>query len=219
MFFKKKSRKQQRCDDCNSKISENFSYCPYCGNPLIDEEKHAKDYGLLGSNEEFLENENLSFNFGITDRIINSLMGSLMKNLDKQFKQFDKASEKAEINSFPNGIKIKIGPAQIAPKKTALKSVSYKNISEKQLEKIGSLPRERAETKVKRLNDKIIYELDTPGIESPQDVFISKLESGYEIKAIGTKKLYVNSLPINLPLKKVSLMDGKLLMEFLAYDE
>jgi len=218
MFFKKKSNKQQRCGNCSSKTSEKFSYCPYCGNPLIDEEKHVKDYGLLGANEEFLETESQSFNFGITDKIIGSLMNGLIKNLGKQFRQFDKKSEKTEISGFPNGIKIRIGPVPAAQKKTAQKSMRHNDISEKQLEKMSSLPREKAETKVKRLNDKIIYELDTPGIESPQDVFVSKLESGYEIKAIGNKKIYVNSLPVNLPLKKVSLGDGKLFVEFLAYD-
>ena len=90
-------------------------------------------------------------------------------------------------------------------------------VSEKQFEKMNSLPRVKAETKVKRINDKIVYELETPGIESPNDVFVSKLESGYEIKAIGDKKVYVNTLPINLPLKAMSLNKEKLFIEFVSF--
>ena len=218
MFFKKKN---VRCDNCNSKIRDKFSFCPYCGISLIDEQKYARDYGLLGKGEE-MEEETLTehFSFGITDKLIGTLMNSLMKNLDKQFKQIDKDFEKTEIKSFPNGIKIQVGqfPNQHA-KRTQQKSIFQKTISEKQLEKMNSLPRTIAETKMKRLNDKIVYELATPGIESPEDVFISKLESGYEIKAIGTKKIYVNSLPVNLPLKSLSLNKDKLLVEFRTFQQ
>lgn len=214
MFFKKKT---QKCDNCRSKIDDKFSFCPYCGISFIDEEKYAKDYGLLGRGEE-LDNEIIpaEFSMGITDKIIGSLMNNLIKSFDKQFKQMDRNFEKAEIKTLPNGIRIQIGPT--ASKKTAQKGIFEKPITEKQLEKMNSLPREKAEAKIKRLNDKVIYELNTPGIVSPQDVFISKLESGYEIKAITDKKIYVNSLPVNLPLKSLSISNNKLFVEFLTYN-
>ena len=46
------------------------------------------------------------------------------------------------------------------------------------------------------------------------DIFVSKVESGYEVKAVGKKKVYFNSLQINLPLKKYSVKDNKLTIEF-----
>ncbi len=215
MFFQKKNIK---CDNCNTKIKKKYSYCPYCGVSLINEEKYSKDYGLLGKGEEFNEeNMNPSFGIGITDKLIGSLMNNLMKSLDKQFKNIDKEFNKTEIRNFPNGIRIQIGqPANI--KKTQRKNFFEKQISDMQLKKINSFPKEKAETKMKRLHDKIIYELNAPGIESPQDVFISKIESGYEIKAIGNKKVYVNSLPINLPLKGLSLNEDKILVEFKTFN-
>jgi len=210
MFFKKKNI---RCEDCNSKVSEKFSFCPYCGISLIDEEKHSRDYGLLGKDEEMEESIiPAQMGMGITDKLIGSLMNNLIKSLDKQFRQIEKGSERAEIKNLPNGIRIQIGTSQ--PVKKTQRSIFEKSISEKQLEKMNSFPREKAEAKIKRLNNKIVYELNTPGIESHNDVFISKLESGYEIKAIGNKKIYVNSLPINLPLKSLSIDNDKLLIEF-----
>ena len=57
--------------------------------------------------------------------------------------------------------------------------------------------------------------MKAPGIESVEDVFISKLESGYEVKAIGKKKVYVNSLPVNLPLRGYGIDVSKgLMVEF-----
>ncbi|MDO8508720.1 MAG: hypothetical protein Q7S27_03480 [Nanoarchaeota archaeon] len=210
MFFKKKN---PRCDNCNSKVNQKFSFCPYCGISMLDEEKYMKDYGFLGKGEEMEESMiPPQLGMGITDKLIGSLMNNLMKSLDKQFKQMNKGYNGEEIKSFPNGIRIQIGSSQNSKKPN--KSIFEKAVSEKQLEKMNSLPREKAETKIKRLSDKIVYELSTPGIESPQDVFVSRLESGYEIKAIGDKKIYVNSLPINLPLKSLSLDNNKLLIEF-----
>ena len=210
MFF----NKNPRCDNCNSKTNDKFSFCPYCGTSLVDEEKHLKDYGLLGKGEEIDEDSiPAELGMGITDKLIGSLMNNLMKSLDKQFKTMNKDFQKAEIKTLPNGIRIQIGnPQQV--KKSQQRSIFEKTITENQLERISSLPKEKAEIKMKRIGDKVVYELNTPGIESPQDVFISKLESGYEIKAISNKKIYVNSLPVNLPLKSLSLNNDKIMIEF-----
>ncbi len=212
MIFKKKA---QRCYSCNSKIYGDFSFCPYCGS-IVNQDKQIKDYGLLGKNPEidFLHLNQPQLNLTMTDKIVGSLLNNLMKTLNKQLKNLDNESEKAEIQSFPNGIKIKIGPSIVKNKRSA--SFVKKPISEQQLEKMASLPRVEAKTKMRRIGDKIIYELSTPGIESPQDVFVSKLESGYEIKAIGNKKIYVNSLPVNLPIRGFAINDNKLLVEFIA---
>jgi hypothetical protein len=59
---------------------------------------------------------------------------------------------------------------------------------------MGKLPRAKAKSSSKRLGDRLVYELVTPGVTSPKDIFISKLESGYEIKAIGQKKVYSKNL-------------------------
>ncbi len=216
MIFSKKTKKE-KCDNCNSNIDKNYSFCPYCGDNLLDPIKEARNYGLLGKNDN-IDNLQPQLNFGIADRLIGSLVNSLVKTLDKQFKNYDKEVtkfEKSEIQSFPNGIKIKIG-APIPIKKPQAKSFFKKLPSDQQLEKIISLPKETAETKIKRLGDKIIYELATPGISSHNDIFISKLESGYEIKAIGNKKIYVNTLPVNLPIKSLAIDNNKLFVEFIV---
>lgn len=215
MFFNKKGKDKLKCENCNSKISNRFSFCPFCGNTLIDQEKEIQNFGMLGKDD--FSNSQPSHGLGITDKLLGSLVNSLVKSLDKQFRDinrdFEKDLDNAEVKSFPNGIRIKIGSHPNYKKSKKPKHLS-RSITEKQLKKISSLPKTEARTNVKRLNNKILYELSTPGVGSTDDVFISKLESGYEVKAIGDRKVYVNSLPINLPLLGFSILKNKLLVEF-----
>jgi len=222
MFFKKK-KSEIKCKNCNSGIDDKFSFCPYCGRSLLDSEREMKDFGMLGRNDfdNSLEKNPMS-QFGLTDKLINSIMSSVMKSMDKQVKNMVESdmqnldNSNARIEQLPNGIKISIGmPSPQARQQTQRpKQAPKKQITEAQLEKMSKLPREEAKTKIRRLSDKVIYEISASGIASPEDVLISKLESGYEIKAIGKNKVYVNSIPISLPLRGFSFDDKKLSVEF-----
>ncbi|MEK6934112.1 MAG: hypothetical protein AABW75_04515 [Nanoarchaeota archaeon] len=210
MFFKKKKKELEYiCPECDSDLNDSFSFCPYCGLDLLDSEEEVKEFGMLGKNDSInsLNNEQMNMGFGLTDRFIGSLINNLAKTFEQQFREI----EKTEIRNMPNGIKIRIGiPEQ---NKTQHQKIN-KTLSEEQLKKMSSLPRAAAKTNVRRLSDKIIYELNTPGLMSVDDVIVSKLESGYEIKAISDKKVYVNSIPIKLPLRSFSISDNKLFVEF-----
>src|SRR3989344_7767233 len=179
------SGKKIKCFACNSKIDKNYSFCPHCGEQLnIDD----KDFGFLGKHDKVQQNnqaENMQFGLGITDKVLGSLINSLVKNLDKQFKDMNENQINSEVKPFSNGIKIRIGP----PVQQAKPKVVKKQITPEQIERMSKLPRSKAKTKITRLSDKVVYELSTQGIKSPEDVFVSKLETGYEIKAIGEKKV------------------------------
>ncbi len=229
MFFDRKDdKKMRKCEECGGRSEDKFSFCPFCGNSFVDSRKEREDFGMLGRND-FMDSEEETSpqNFGMMDKLVNSMINSMMKNLDKQFKdQFkdiERDLDKTEVKTFPNGIRIKIsGPfgatqrpgIKVRPRKSV--RAEKREINESQLKKMGSLPRAKAKTSMKRFGNKVVYELSTPGVLSAEDVFVSKLESGYEIKAIGDKKIYVNSVPINLPLKKYSILNNKLLIEFFA---
>ncbi len=211
MFFKKKSKQQAACITCAEQISKDFIFCPYCGTQLMDRETELQEFGILGRADAFDQRRQELPLGGITDKIITSLMSSVMKNLDVQVR----ALEKTEIQNLPHGIKIRVGMQQQKPAKQQIKS---KEMTEEQAKKMSALPRTAAKTSVKRLSDKIIYELTVPGLQSANDIFISKLESGYEVKAIGKSKIYVNSLPINLPLKGYSIGEKGLSVEFSLHE-
>lgn len=223
MFFKKKSDNKD-CPSCNSSIDKKFSFCPHCGFSLLDKEKEIQDFGMLGKNDiNDIQQPDLN-NFGITDKLINSIFNSLVKSLDKQIKSIDPESlgNGTEIKNFPNGVRIKIAQGPLnAPQNQQRKprklehSVEKKQLTEEQIKKISKLPRTEAKTNVRRLSNKVIYELSAPGVESIEDIFLSKTESGYEIKAIGNKKVYINNIPINLPLRSFSTDNTKIFIEFL----
>jgi len=205
-------KKKPTCLRCKSKVSDSFDFCPYCSLDLRDPEKDMKDFGLLGKNE--VVGHPLVGGFGglgITDKMINSLFKTLVKTLDKQMNEMKEGKDlDTEVESFPNGVRISFG----APRKKTSRKASKKGLTKDQLDRMSGLPRVEAKTNVRRLSDKVVYELKAPGVESVEDIFVSKLESGYEVKAIGRKKVYVNSLPINLPLKGFTVTDKGLTVEF-----
>ena len=63
------------------------------------------------------------------------------------------------------------------------------------------------------MGDKIQYEIEIKDVNSIKDISIIKLESSIEIKAIGEKNAYLKNIPINLPLKKYTLLNGILTLE------
>jgi hypothetical protein len=213
MFFGKKN-KEIKCESCEKSVDKKFSFCPYCGESLLSDED-LEDYGMLGKDDS----EELSplASMGFTDKILNSLMNNVMKSIDKQMKESMRLDGKPEIRTLPNGIAIRVGnvPLNFQNKAPEKKSPNLPKITDEQIERISKLPRAEAKTHAKRLANKLIYELTTPGVKDIKDVLVSKLESGYEIKAIGEKKVYVNSIPVNLPLKQITLEKNKLLAEFL----
>src|SRR3989344_6155744 len=185
MFFKKKSDKEKaRCFNCESKVSDEFMFCPYCGESLVNPEEEMKEFGLLGRND--LINEEFfapPAQLGMMEKMVNSLFKTLVKNIEQQARE--SGNEKSEVTAYPNGIKIKIGmPLQGATQATQAQPPAVKAITEEQIKKMSGLPRAKAKMTMRRLNNKLIYELNTPGITSTEDVLLAKIESGYEVKAI-----------------------------------
>jgi len=202
--------KSKKCKRCEGKVKESYDFCPTCGLDFRNPERDMEDFGMIGKNNH-INGYPLAGGFGgfgISEKMISSIFNSLMKNIEKQTGKTDLNSN---VQTFPNGIKISLGtgiPVQQRKKKVR------KVITKEQIERMSGLPRVEAKTNIRRFSDKVIYELNAPGIESAEDVFVSKLENGYEIKAIGKKKVYVNSLPVNLPLRGYSINESGLNIEF-----
>ena len=83
----------------------------------------------------------------------------------------------------------------------------------KEQERIARLPREEPETKIRRLTDKIIYEVYIPGVKSLKDVTVNRLENSIEIKAISQDRAYFKLIPVSLHLKRYYLKEEKLILE------
>ena len=211
----------KKCSHCNRKIEKDFDFCPYCGTNL-GKNRDKKDYGFLGK-DDFLSGENLGVNLpGGFDKIISSLMNQLdgqMRNLNKEIK----TDKKIPVNA--KGISISISMGGKAPeikvsgmpgsKIEPVKEVGLKNVlSSEKAKEISKLPREEARTSVRRMTDKVIYEIDLPGVQGLNNLLINKLENSIEIKAFAKNKVYVKLIPLNLPLINYHLENEKLVLEF-----
>ncbi len=190
------------CPRCNSMLKRSFDFCPYCGCDVRNPERDLQEYGMLGKNE-LSANPPASMGLGVTDKLLNSLFTGLMKTLESQMR----GMAAPEVQNSPNGITIRVSPPS--------KSRSAKrSVSQEQIKRMNGLPRVEAKSDVRRLSDKVVYELKTPDVSSVEDVFVSKVESGYEVKAIGKNKVYVNTFSLDLPLKGFALDERGLTVEF-----
>ena len=86
-------------------------------------------------------------------------------------------------------------------------------ILEKEMKKEVKNQNFQPKTNIRRFSDKIIYEIEMPGVKSQEDISIIKLESSVEIKAVGKNKAYLKLIPINFPITKYDLSNGKLVLE------
>lgn len=171
-------------------------------------EKDLEEFGLLGKNAfsgtPLAGGGNAGF--GISDKIINSLFTHLMKSLESNMR----ASSPAEIRTLPNGIQVRIE----TPVQKQAPKVKVRKLTDEQLKRMSGAPRIEAKSDIRRLSDRVVYDLKAPGIGSLDDVFVSKVESGYEVKAIGKNKVYINSLQVDLPLKGYTLHEKGITFEF-----
>ena len=100
-----------------------------------------------------------------------------------------------------------------AKKSDKIKKFFSGNLSPEKLKKFSKLPREEPKTNIRRLSNKVIYEVDLPGVKSVKDISIINLERSMEIKAVSDKKAYSKSVPMNFPILGYKLSNGKLILE------
>ena len=136
----------------------------------------------------------------------------MMKNMHEQPKE--NCDNSMDIQFFVNGKKV--FPETKARQQTQ-KPVRIENeISPQKAERIAKLPRKEPKTKMKRLGEKLIYEISVPGVEDIEDILINQLENSIEIKAISKNKVYSKNLNLNLPILRYSLNKGNLILELQA---
>lgn len=227
MFSKKK------CKRCGEKVKDDFNYCPYCNAPLNDLFNN-EDYGMLGRND--LEPDNsIKMPFGL-----NALFNSLLKDLNNQMQQGMQNNQNQQQNNNPNnpkgkntkkqgGISISISTSGDKPPEIKVRSFgngqgiqeeqNMNNIQKKvalpvsDSKKFAGLPKKEPLTNIRRLSNKVVYEIKLPGVKNVSDLSIIQLESSIEIKALAAKKVFYKIIPINLPINSYNLSNGVLTLE------
>ena len=219
MMFNKK-----RCSKCGEKINNSYNFCPYCRSQLKDSSNFLDDenWGLLGKND-FMPNEEIRLPMGF-----NALFNSLIKNLNNQFKEIGNIKDKQKkIKMKKGGIGISIYTSGNKPPE--IKVTSFGNspelkeqeksrvkdlkLPESEAGKFAGLPKKEPETNIRRLSNKVVYEINMPGVKSIKDVSIIQLENSIEIKALAKNKVFYKIIPINLPIRNYNFSKQKLVLE------
>ena len=204
--------KKNKCPRCEEKIKSNYEYCSTCGLKIG---KSKKKYGMLGKND-FIDEEEPSMLGGLSGGILNKMVGSAMKMLEKEMQKSPQINPKQ-----PNTkIRLMINGKEITPKIREVKDQDPTprktlpiNFSTGNLKKFKKMKKKEPKTQMRRLGDKLTYELDVPGVESIKDVSIIKIDKGIEVKALAKKSAYEKTISIDLPLIKYVLLKGKLSLE------
>ena len=212
-MFKKKS-----CKNCGNKISNKYDFCPYCGNRF----NGGENWGMLGKNDSQDDFGNFTNSFfgSVGGKMFGKIFEGTMKMLEKEMQKEtrDKSSApRTNMQLFINGKRINLGRnpqiQKVRKSKEQIKEMPLNNLSQESMKKISTLPKQEPLTNIRRLADKVIYEIDMPEVSSIKNVSIVKLENSIEIKAIAKNKVYVKLIPINLPIINYGLSEGKLILE------
>ena len=206
----------KRCSRCEAKIKNDSNYCSSCGLNLKGNHDQ-EDYGMLGRNDNTFE-EQMSFSDNFMEKMFNSAMKVLekqMKNLNNDVhnhrnpRSHKKHNPSLNVQFFVNGERI----MNENPHNHQQPVKITNKVSKDKLKKFSNLPKLEPKSKIKRISDKVIYELDVPGVNNIEDVIINQLESSIEIKALSKDKVYSKNLNINLPILRYHLTGNNLIIE------
>ncbi len=194
---------KKKCRGCAEKVDKKFNYCPHCGASL---KANNEDSGMLGSNDTGGVQEELKLPFGVE-----KIMGGLVKQLEKQIGNMEVDGK----TGMPKGFKIQIGrmPTGQAVQNRAPKKMPTVIISKEEGKRRAGLDRVNAESRIKRLGDVIIYEIEAPGIMKKEDVVVTELETGIEIRAFAKDKCYVKIIPLKVEILGMHIDKEKVSVE------
>ncbi len=198
----------KKCPACAKNIKGDFNYCPYCGTSFkAGAEK--ENFGMLGRDDFGKEiQQELKLPFGMGN-IVNSLVKQLEQEMNGQIS-----------SNGSKGFKIKIAmgqPQMRQPVRKEPKRIEKAlEVSEREVERRANLPTVEVESKIRRLADRIIYEIEAPGVQTKKDVVLVKLASGLEIKGYSSDKCYVKFIPLTVEIIGYSVENGKIFVELKA---
>lgn len=214
---------KKECSRCGNKVGKKDNFCSKCGADTSMNSK-KENSSNLGSPDSPLpmEKQNSQDNPmpGFGGKMLNNILGNAIKMLEKEMQKEMKDIDKNKMNNQNPNFKLKINGKEVdfnqAKKKSPQPKKEIKRnheFSDEQAKKFAKLKKEKPEADLKRLGNKIVYEINMPDVKSDKDVVIHNLESSIEVKALGKSKAYSKAIPIKMPITDKRLSEGKLVLE------
>lgn len=202
-----------KCPNCGYDTEEGWDYCPRCG-------------------------------FKLGGRRFSDIFSRVEKGFGEMDRSFDKNFEVFDISPFfrksPKGSGFTVRITQSTGKKPRVDIRTYGDVDRKRVEeklkimglssKSGTpgeggiterkreLPgiTEEPRTEVKRIGDRIVVDMEMPGIKGEKEIEISPLENSIEVKAVSDEKAYFKILtkPPDSRIIEKEFSKGKLHIEF-----
>ena len=171
---------------------------------------------MLGEDDFINEFENFSNSIfgGMGGRMMGKILESAMKMLEKEMtKEMKRKGQDPRTNFqlFINGQRV--NNLRIPTNKKTRQKKKISKLPQNILKKFSSLPQKDPETNVRRFSDKVVYEIDMPGVKSLKNISITKLENNIEVKATSKDKAYQKMIPVNFPITNYELSKEKLILE------
>ena len=216
---------KKECKRCKKKLDKNYDFCPYCG-ISIRSRSPDENWGMLGKDDFFDEFEDFSKSMFGNGNMLNSMIGTAMKMLEQEIQREMKeqnSKPKSNFQLYINGKKVNLDGSngkEVKLQKTnkSKKQFYSTHLSPNNLKKFPSLSKEEPKTNIRRLSNKVIYEINMPGVKSMDDISIIQLEGSIEIKALAKDKAYYKIIPISLPIMNSNLERENLVLELEAKD-
>lgn len=211
---------KRKCQKCNSKISKDFEYCPYCGAPTGERE----NWGMLGRNDlanDMVNSMPRGLFAGMNEKVLNKMLNGAMKMLENEMgkevreTKIQQPQMKTSFELFINGKRVSPENIKVTRRPVAemRREKDEEIISSDNLKRFSELPKREPLTNIRRLANKVVYEIDVPGVTSMNDISIAKLEKSIEIKAVSKEHAYKKLISIDLPLRRYKLEKEKIILE------
>ncbi|MBI4116463.1 hypothetical protein HY449_01830 [Candidatus Pacearchaeota archaeon] len=209
---------KRECKRCGENSSNKHNFCPNCGVPFNNKKTKRNDFGMLGESDfdEAGEFQNPFFG-GLAGGMINKMFESAVKMFEKEMEREMKRgmqNPRTNFQLFINGKPVKFenapGQRNFEGRRAEIQNSA---LPKNNLKDFPSLPKKEPTTEVRRFSNKLIYEINLPGVKSDKDISIVKLENSIEIKAVAGDSAYKKIIPINLPVTNYNLSNGKLVLE------
>ncbi len=209
--------KKKKCKNCGERIDEKNRFCSNCGFELNEKSNQNGDWGLLGKNDSSEDSFGNSLFNGFTGNMFSKILGSTMKMFEKEMQKMQNVPRVPRTNFelFINGKRINPQNIKVTQKAVPkqLKKKESIELPSKKLKDFINLPQETPKTNVRRLADKVVYELEIPGVNSIENVSINHLGNSIEIKATSKTKSYFKIINISLPITNYNLEKDRLVLE------
>jgi len=225
---------KKTCKNCGRKVSQKDNFCPNCGAGLKDSAQRQKDWGLLGNDDNINQQQNQNQDpMGMGGGMLNKMIGGVVKMLEKEMqKEMQKNMQnqnKQEKDPFqgktpPTNFKLMINGKEVDlggnksqsdnQQQQKQKELTQKDLPSNKLKDFAKKQKREPSTSVKRFSDRVIYEINMPGVESQEELSITKLENSIEVRGKSKDSSYFKVIPIDSPITGYNFKKGKLSLEF-----